>query len=109
MTEAELPLGDPWLAFVSERLVDATWTLRRERDQERYQEAWKALRAALLEVEAHLAAAQLPVLHAQVQPHCLFNSLHGIGALVLAGEYDRAHAAPVALASLLTSRFDPKY
>ena len=54
----ELPLGDPWLAFVSERLVDATWTLRRERDQERYQEAWKALRAALLEVEAHLAATR---------------------------------------------------
>ncbi|MEO0325952.1 MAG: glutathione S-transferase C-terminal domain-containing protein [Myxococcota bacterium] len=54
----DLQAGDPWLAFVSERLVDATWVLRREADQGRYQEAWKAHRAALLEVEAHLAATR---------------------------------------------------
>ncbi|MEL6427569.1 MAG: histidine kinase [Planctomycetota bacterium] len=74
----------------------ASASLRRERERAvREKEA----------VEAHLAAAQLQVLHAQVQPHCLFNSLHGIGALVLEGENDRAHAALVALASLLRSTF----
>jgi LytS/YehU family sensor histidine kinase len=74
--------------------AERAWRIQRERER----------RAA--ELEASLAQARLHALELQTQPHFLFNTLNGIGALVRAGQGPQALAMIGGLSELLRYALD---
>jgi len=57
------------------------------------------------QLQAELSAARLEALRAQLRPHFLYNSLHGIAALIADDQRDRALGATEQLAELLHAAF----
>ena len=86
--------GIPIMVSVYAAVLAAAWALREAREREQ-----RSLRASQL--EAQLKAAQLTALRARVQPHFLYNTLHGIAALVVDSQRTEAVAAIEQLSELL--------
>ena len=86
--------GMPIMVSLYGAVLIAAWARVEARERER-----RTLRASQL--EAQLQAAQLQVLRARLQPHFLYNTLHGIAALVADVQPARAVAAIEQLGELL--------
>lgn len=108
LTSPVLPLLFPWPARVLRAwyssmpimvsmygaVLAAAWALNEMRERER-----RSVRASQL--EAQLQAARLEALRAKLQPHFLYNTLHGIAALVADLQPAQAVAAIEQLSDLL--------
>ena len=86
--------GMPIMVSMYGAVLAAAWALNEVRERER-----RSLRASQL--EAQLQAARLEALRAKLQPHFLYNTLHGIAALVADMEPARAVTAIEQLSELL--------
>lgn len=84
----------PTVLAIHTAIVATAWGFTEARERQR-----RTLRASQL--EASLQTAQLAALRARLQPHFLYNTLHGIAALVADAERTRAVAAIEELAELL--------
>jgi hypothetical protein len=86
--------GMPIMVSMYGSVLAAAWALNEARERDR-----RSVRASQL--EAQLQTAHLAALRARLQPHFLYNTLHGIAALVVDAQPAQAVAAIEQLSELL--------
>ncbi|HEX9729639.1 MAG TPA: histidine kinase [Gemmatimonadales bacterium] len=86
--------GIPVMVATYVGVLAVAWAIQESREREQ-----RAIRESQL--EALLQAARLDALRAKLQPHFLYNTLHGIAALVADRKVDRAVTAIEQLSELL--------
>jgi|GEM_PF-5824610 len=91
------------LYLIALGLSGSAFTFLAQRESERRQ---RALELEAAKLSSELSRAKLRTLRAQLQPHFLFNALHGIGGLVRARREDEALRALSDLGTLLRRTLD---